>query len=108
MYFLFLIISAVLAIQAFRLMSQGWKAAQFMAEQNHPEPPKRNIHPEMEEVKNGDELLVVNFAKIQQKPTDPLYKSLTDRINQGQQIDDPWDDEDDDDGGAGVLAGASK
>ena len=41
----------------------------------------------MEEVKEGDELLVVNFG-------DPLHKSLSDRVDE---LNDPWDDEDDED-----------
>lgn len=47
----------------------------------------KSIHPEMTDVKQGDELMVVNFENI-----DPLYKSLQERI------DDIEDDEEDDDG----------
>ena len=52
----------------------------------------KSIHPEMSEVKQGDELMVVNFR---QTPTDPMLKSLKDRLDNGPQIDDPWDDKDD-------------
>ena len=46
-------------------------------------------HPEMVEVKNGDELLVVKFDNENKK--DPLLKSLQERIDEIQE-----DDEDDD------------
>ena len=49
------------------------------------------VHPELKDVKNGDELMVVNFTK------DPLHASLLNRINNGMEISDPWIDEDDED-----------
>ena len=81
-------------------MSQGWKA---MDEYNKP----KRRHPEMEEVKEGDELLVVNFKKLQDprfkldSPElhnlgDPLNKSLRDRI-------DELDQEEEDDGEGDVV-----
>ena len=81
MYFLFIVISAVLFYQAFRLMSQGWTAMDTPNEK--PQPPKLQPHPEMAEVKHGDELLVVNFAKAPQNPSDPLYQSLGNRLQNG-------------------------
>ena len=75
-------------------MSGGFKAAQ---ELSTPVVEKRQvtraIHPEMADVKNGDELMVVNF---QRAVPDPMLQSLKDRIDSGPQIDDPCDDEDDD------------
>ena len=59
------------------------------------------VHPELKDVKNGDELMVVNFTK------DPLHASLQNRINNGMEISDPWyneDDEDDDEGDGDVPA----
>ena len=50
-------------------------------------------HPELENVKNGDELMVVNF---QQVPQDPMLQSLKKRLDSGPQIDDPWDEDDGD------------
>ena len=46
----------VLLVSAIRLMSQGWNM-------EPPKPPKKRFqeHPEMSEVQEGDELLVVNF-----------------------------------------------
>ena len=48
----------------------------------------------MADVKHGDELLVVNFKR--EVPKDPLLKALDERIYNGQEIDDPWDDDEDD------------
>ena len=49
------------------------------------------VHPELEDVKQGDQLMVVNFTQ------DPLHASLQNRINNGMEITDPWIDEDDED-----------
>ena len=91
---IYIAISIFLFIQAMRLMSGGFQAAQ---ELSTPVVEKRQvtraIHPEMADVKNGDELMVVKFK---QEPTDPMLQSLHNRISNGQQIDDPWDDTDDD------------
>ena len=48
-------------------------------------------HPEMVDVRQGDELLVVKFGDKEKK--DPLLQSLEDRITE---LKDPWDDDDDD------------
>ena len=50
-------------------------------------------HPEMAEVQNGDELLVVKFGEEEKK--DPLLQSLENRITE---LNDPWEDDEDDDG----------
>ena len=50
-------------------------------------------HPEMADVKHGDELLVVKFGGEEKK--DPLLQSLENRITE---LEDPWEDEEDDDG----------
>ena len=50
-------------------------------------------HPEMADVKQGDELLVVKFSGEEKK--DPLLQSLENRITE---LEDPWEDEEDDDG----------
>ena len=52
-------------------------------------------HPEMVDVKQGDELLVVKFGGEEKK--DPLLQSLENRITE---LKDPWeeDEEEDDDG----------
>ena len=68
-----------------------------------PENPLNSNHPEVQEIKGDDELLVVNFDK---DTRDPLNISLQDRINAlNEGIDDPWedDDEDDDDDGGDIV-----
>ena len=61
----------------------------------------KSIHPEMSEVKQGDELMVVNFtpdeefSKKVQQSDNFLQQSLQERIDE---IEDPWDNEDDDGG----------
>ena len=89
---IYIAISIYLFYNALRLMSGGFKAAQ---ELSTPVVEKRQvtraIHPEMAEVKQGDELMVVKFQQ-----QDPMLESLHNRITNGQQIDDPWDDSDDD------------
>ena len=91
---IYIAISVYLFYNALRLMSGGFKAAQELSK---PVVEKRQvtraIHPEMVDVKNGDELMVVNF---QQVPQDPMLQSLKKRLDSGPQIDDPWDDDDDD------------
>ena len=94
---IYIAISIFLFYRALRLMSGGFKAAQ---ELSTPVVEKRQvtraIHPEMKDVKEGDELMVVNF---QQVPKDPMLQSLKKRLDNGPEIDDPWDDKDDDDDG---------
>jgi len=91
---IYIAISLYLLYNAFRLMSGGFKAAQ---ELSTPVVEKRQvtraIHPEMRDVKEGDELMVVKFK---QEATDPMLQSLQNRLDNGPQIDDPWDDGDDD------------
>ena len=88
---IYIAISVYLFYNAVRLMSGGFKAAQELSK---PVVEKRQvtraIHPEMADVKNGDELMVVNF---QQVPQDPMLQSLKKRLDSGPQIDDPWDDD---------------
>ena len=86
----------VLLVSAIRLMSQGWNM-------EPPKPPKKRFqeHPEMSEVQEGDELLVVNFTPDKEftdrvKESDSfLSESLKDSIDE---LNDPSDDDEDDDG----------
>ena len=98
---IYIAISIFLFYRALRLMSGGFKAAQ---ELSTPVVEKRQvtraIHPEMADVKNGDELMVVNF---QQVPKDPMLQSLKKRLDNGPEIDDPWDEDDDGDGDVPAL-----
>jgi len=97
---IYIAISIYLFYNALRLMSGGFKAAQEISK---PVVEKRQvtraIHPEMVDVKNGDELMVINFEQV---PKDPMLESLKNRLETGPQIDDPWD-EDDDDGDVPAL-----
>ena len=97
---IYIAISIFLFIQAMRLMSGGFQAAQDLKQQFEAQTPvvekrqvTRAIHPEMADVKNGDELMVVKFN---QAVADPMLQSLQNRIDNGPQIDDPWDDDEDD------------
>ena len=91
---IYIAISIFLFYRAFRLMSGGFKAVEELSK---PVVQKRQvtraIHPEMADVKNGDELMVVNFT---QAPTDPMLQSQKDRLDNGPQFDDPWDDDEGD------------
>ena len=91
---IYIAISIYLFYNALRLMSGGFKAAQEISK---PVVEKRQvtraIHPEMVDVKNGDELMVINFEQV---PKDPMLESLKNRLETGPQIDDPWDEDDGD------------
>ena len=91
---LFILISVSLAGAAFALM---WKNISDISKSsnNFVESSKRITkipHPELLEVKPGDELMVVNFKE--QGESDPIYKSLQERIDELTEE----EDEDDDDG----------
>ena len=62
---------------------------------NKPKRTIQDLHPELENVQPGDELMTVNFGE-EKEDEDPLYKSLKDRINELNEEDDDDDDEDDD------------
>jgi len=100
----------VLFIFAIRTMLRGWNINKESIEKGY-SVEKRTVtkmpHPEMADVKNGDELLVVNFTEPEKEMDprfkldspelhnlgDPLHKSLQDRIEELNE-----DEEDDDDG----------
>ena len=82
----------VLFVFAIRSIIKGWTISQDIPMQGYSVEKKtvtKIPHPEMVEVKNGDELLVVKFDNENKK--DPLLKSLQERIDEIQE-----DDEDDD------------
>ena len=82
----------VLFVFAIRSIIKGWPISQDIPMQGYSVEKKtvtKIPHPEMVEVKNGDELLVVKFDNENKK--DPLLKSLQERIDEIQE-----DDEDDD------------
>tara|TARA_B100000287_G_scaffold146164_1_gene137906 strand:- start:5828 stop:6175 length:348 start_codon:yes stop_codon:yes gene_type:complete len=98
----------ILLVWAIRTMSKGWGAMNTSTSSYNGEfevgkvEVKKPMHPEMAEVKQGDELLVVNFEK-EPEPQDPLYKSMQDRIDALNDDIEEDDDEDDDDGGDVVV-----
>ena len=108
---IFIISWFVLLFYAVRLIAKGWTAAselggkQFINEEKRYV--TRTVHPEMRDLKEGDELLIVNFNEPEKETDprfkldspelhnlDPLQKSLRDRINELNND----EDEDDDDG----------
>ena len=109
MSFIFAVFTIALLYQAFRLMFGGFKAAKELGGRQYMDEGKRyvtkTIHPEMRDLKEGDELLVVNFGdepKKEEDPRfkldspelhnlDPLQKSLRDRINELNEEDDDED-----------------
>ena len=110
MAFLFISSWIILFILAIRLMIRGWKINPPKDIDLNYNIEKRTVtkipHPEMAEVKQGDELLVVRFdePKKEMDPRfkldspelhdlDPLNKSLRDRIKELNE-----EDEDDDGG----------
>ena len=104
MAIIFVVTWIVLLIYAVRLISNGWSAASDLGSGKFIETSRtvtRPPHPEMMDVKPGDELMVVKFTpddEFTDKVVDGmLQKSLKDRIEE-------LDDDDDDDGGALVPA----
>ena len=85
----------ILLVFAVRLIARGWSAASELGGRQYIDEGTRYVtrvqHPEMAEVKPGDELMVVNFKE--QNQSDPIYKSLQERIDELNE------DDDDDDGG---------
>ena len=106
---IFIITWVVLLFYAVRLIAKGWSAAselggkQFINEKTRYV--TRTVHPEMRDLKEGDELLVVNFDQPNKEIDprfkldspelhnlgDPLQKSLRDRINELNEEDDDED-----------------
>ena len=63
----------------------------------------KRVHPEMEGVEPGEELLGVTFEKPNTCDLEE-YKALQERIEElKSELEDPWDDEDDDDGDVPAL-----
>ena len=107
MAILFVATWIILLILALRMMARGWSAASDLSSGNYVESSKtvtKIPHPEMMDVKPGDELMVVNFTPDDEfnkrvKESDSfLQQSLMDRIEEIE------DDDDDDEGGALVPA----
>jgi len=92
--FIFTVSWFVLLVFAVRSIIRGWNISKDIPMQGYSVEKKtvtKIPHPEMTDVKNGDELLVVKFGKEEKK--DPLLQSLENRITE---LNDPWEDDDDD------------
>ena len=95
---LFTIIWFSLLVFAIRSIMKGWSIMKEAPSQGYSVEKKtvtKIPHPEMVDVKQGYELLVVKFGGEEKK--DPLLQSLENRITE---LKDPWeeDEEEDDDG----------
>ena len=91
---LFTIIWFSLLVFAVRSLIRGWSLMREVPSQGYSVEKKtvtKIPHPEMVDVKQGDELLVVKFGGEEKK--DPLLQSLENRITE---LNDPWEDDDDD------------
>ena len=92
--FIFTVSWFILLVFAVRSLIRGWSISKDIPMQGYSVEKKtvtKIPHPEMAEVQNGDELLVVKFGKEEKK--DPLLQSLENRITE---LNDPWEDDDDD------------
>ena len=95
--FLFTVSWFILLVWGIRTMARGWSLMSAplkdvdLAYKIEKKTVTKIPHPEMVDVKNGDELLVVKFGE--EKKKDPLLQSLENRITE---LNDPWEDDDDD------------
>ena len=95
---IFIISFLILGVGALMLI---WRNLDDINKLNNPKTILKDLHPELENVQPGDELMTVNFGE-EKEDQDPLYKSLKNRINElNDELDD--EDEDDDDGGDVVV-----
>ena len=103
--FLFTVSWFILLVWGIRTMARGWNLMSTPLKSESDDEfsykvQKKTVtkipHPEMADVKNGDELLVVKFGEEEKK--DPLLQSLENRITE---LNDS--DEDDDDDGDVVV-----
>ena len=92
--FIFTVTWFALLVFAIRSIIRGWSISKDIPMQGYSVEKKtvtKIPHPEMADVQNGDELLVVKFGQEEKK--DPLLQSLENRITE---LNDPWEDDDDD------------
>ena len=66
---------------------------------NNPKTILKDLHPELENVQPGDELMTVNFGEENEE--DPLYKYLKNRIDELNE--ERYDDEEDEDDDGDVV-----
>ena len=93
------LIGVVIGIASLRLMFKNMIEINKL---NNPKTILKDLHPELENVQPGDELMTVNFGEENEE--DPQYKSLKNRIDElNEERYDDEDDEDEDDGGDVVV-----
>ena len=94
-----------LLVWAVRSVLSGWRSQEvrnYNADTWTTEVTKR-IHPEMMDVKPGEQLMGVTFDKKTSCDLEE-YKALQDRIEElKSELEDPWEDDDDDDGDVPAL-----
>ena len=90
---IFIISFLILGVGALMLI---WRNLDDINKLNNPKTILKDLHPELENVQPGDELMTVNFGEENEE--DPLYKSLKNRIDElnEERYDDEDDDEEDD------------
>ena len=93
------LIGVVIGIASLRLMFKNMIEINKL---NNPKTILKDLHPELENVQPGDELMTVNFGE-EKGDEDLLYKSLKNRIDELNDELDDEDDDDDDDGGDVVV-----
>ena len=102
MVFIFILSWVLLFIAAVRLMIRGLSIDPQRDVDLSYKVEKRTVtkmpHPEMTDVKQGDELLVVKFGGEEKK--DPLLQSLENRITE---LNDPWEEDDDEDDDGDII-----
>ena len=94
----------ILLVWAIRTMARGWGLMTQPIQKNDVNPDgvwttqvKKPVHPEMVDVKPGEELMGVTFK---QREEDPLQQSLKSRI---EVLNTDEDEDDDDDDGGDVI-----
>ncbi len=92
----------ILLVWAIRTMARGWGLMTQPIQKNDVNPDgvwttqvKKPVHPEMVDVKPGEELMGVTFK---QREEDPLQQSLKSRIEELNTDEDEDEGDDDDDG----------
>tara|TARA_E500000331_G_scaffold254209_1_gene244702 strand:- start:360 stop:674 length:315 start_codon:yes stop_codon:yes gene_type:complete len=90
---IFIISFFILGVGALMLI---WRNLDDINKLNNPKTILKDLHPELENVQPGDELMTVNFGEENEE--DSLYKSLKNRIDElnDERYDDEDEDEDDD------------
>ena len=94
-----------LLVWAIRTMARGWGLMTQPIQKNdvsgvYTKTVTKPVHPEMADVKPGEELMGVTFK---QEPQDPLYKSMQDRIETLREEEGTYEIEEDDDDDGDVV-----